>query len=187
MFLTLGRCVADAATRSLCGSVAVSPSPVATQPRVVAQGGDVDALIQLGNKETKGTARYSKYYLMLKALAAVKQAAGAAFDAFGWSVPVTYVGKTYQTLKARLKGHKSDGQLTYLLEAHLNRVGRTLDVRRYVHSPVSTDRRRPPRRSQRASTSPAAAMVGECVGRVALAGLCWSRRKPSRRSRGRAA
>ncbi len=187
MFLTLGRCVPDAALRSLCGSVAVAPSPVATQPRVVAQAYDVDAPIQLGNKETKGTGRFSKYYLMLKALAAVKEEAGAAFHAFGWSVPVTYVGRTYQTLKDRLKKHKSDGQLTYLLQAHLNRVGRTLDVRRYVLSPVSTDRRRPPRRSQRVSTSPAAAMVGECVGRVAHAGLCWSRRKPSRRSRRRAA
>jgi hypothetical protein len=172
LFLTLGRCVPHAASRSLCGSVAVAPSPVATQPRVVAQADDVDALIQLGNKETKGTGRYSKFYLLLKALATVKAGAGAAFYAPGWSVPVTYVGKTYQTLKDRLAGHKSDGQLTYLLQALLKRVGRTLDVRRYVHSPVSTDRRRPPRRSQRASTSPAAAMVGECVGRVAHAGLC---------------
>ena len=186
LFLTLGRCVLDAVSLSLCGSVAVSP--VVTQPRVVvAQAADVDALLLLGNQEQPGSSRYSKYYLFLKALAAVKAEAGVAFYADGWSVPLTYVGKTYQTLKVRLQKHKYDGQLTYLLQAHLKRVGRPLDVRRYVHSPVSTDRRRPPRRSQRVSTSPAAAMVGECVGRVAHAGLYWSRREPSRRSRRRAA
>jgi hypothetical protein len=137
--------------------------------------------------ETKGSGLYSKYYLVSKALAAVKEEAGDAFRAPGWSLPVSYVGKTYQTLHNRLLKHKSDGQLTYLLQANLERVGRPLDVHRYVHSPVSTDRRRPPRRSQRVSTSPAAVMVGDCVGRVAHAGLCWSRRKPSRRSRRRAA
>ncbi len=162
LFLTLGRCVPDvpdAVSLSLCGSVAVSP--VATQPRVVvAQAADVEALIQLGNQETPGTGRYTKYYLFLKALAAVKKEAGPAFYAEGWSVPLTYVGKTYQTLADRLRGHKSKGQLTYLVETNLGRAGRHCDVDRYVHSPVSSDRRRPPRRSQRASSSPAAATVG---------------------------
>ena len=133
LFLTLGRCVLDAVSLSLCGSVAVSP--VVTQPRVVvAQAADVDALLLLGNQEQPGSSRYSKYYLFLKALAAVKAEAGVAFYADGWSVPLTYVGKTYQTLADRLIGHKSSGQLTYLVEKNLVRAGRTCVVNRYVHS-----------------------------------------------------
>ena len=86
----------------------------------------VEDLLKLGDTTVGGSPRYKEW---LAALKAVYEAAGDKVDEADWVVDAGYIGRTIQTFRDRLTGHKNKPQLTYTIFEHCQKILRKLPGR----------------------------------------------------------
>ena len=96
---------------------------------------------ELLNRGTDGgPPRYTEW---LEALKAVYDAAGQKVHEAGWVVDAGYIGRTIQTFRERLTGHRNKPQLTYTILEHCQKIVRESSKRFVMPKCLRWVRRRP--------------------------------------------